>query len=309
MFAGAAGSSLGARDAGAEVIWAANHEPLSIAVHQANFPTAEHVCEDLVRYDHGEMPEHDLLIASPVCRGHSPAGRPGRKKNPKIASKHNRYRATAWSVLDALEIHEPGGAVIENVDDWRAWPLYQGWLRCVQDLGYTTSELLLTASRWGVPQRRTRLFVVATRKRVWLEPSLRDRYAPEPGMRDCVDWDSGEWMPFSEAGGDVFREQLEDAHRQFRGAACFVQLVDGRPVFGADEPLRTMTTKDQLRWVHRKRFRYPTARELFRLMGFGDDYVIPPDVEASRTAATALAGDAVCPPVMRAIVERMAAAL
>ncbi|MFV8751166.1 DNA cytosine methyltransferase [Nannocystaceae bacterium ST9] len=300
MFAGAAGSSLGARSAGMRVIWAANHSPLCVATHLANFPEAEHVCEDLIRFDHGLMPKHDALIASPVCRGHSQAGRPGRKKNPKIASKHNRYRATAWSVIDACEIHEPRVIVVENVPDWRSWKLYHPWRACLESLGYTINEARLTASRWGVPQRRERLFVVGLRKRRWIEQHLRDPDVPEPGMHDAIDWDAGDWLDFRECEGDAAREQLRRAHREFAGAPSFVEQVSHRPIRSSREPIRTMTTKDQLRLVHRGRYRSPTTREAFNLMGFPRDYVLP---EAGRSVAAALAGDAVCPPVMEGLLR------
>lgn len=299
MFSGAAGSSLGAQRAGLRVVWAANHSPLCIATHRANFPAAEHVCEDLVRFDHGLMPDHDVLIASPVCRGHSKAGQPGRKRNPKIASRHNRHRATAWSVIDAVEIHRPRLLVIENVPDWRCWPLYPPWRACLEALGYTLGEALLTASRWGVPQRRERLFVVGLRGNRALAP-IRDPDVPEPGMHDAIDWDAGDWLDFDACDGEAAREQLRHAHRQFRGGPAFVEQVSHRPVRSSREPIRTMTTKDQLRLVHRGKYRSPTIREAFNLMGFPRNYILP---EAGRSVASALAGDAVCPPVMEGLLR------
>jgi DNA (cytosine-5)-methyltransferase 1 len=305
MFSGAAGSSLGARDAGLRVVWAANHSPLCVATHHANFPEAEHVCEDLVRFDHGHMPDHDVLIASPVCRGHSRAGQPGRKHNPKIASRHNRHRATAWSVIDAVEIHRPRVLVIENVPDWRGWPLYMPWRACLEALGYTLSEALLTASRWGVPQRRERLFVIGLRTARgrpgrWIEGHLRDPDVPEPAMHDAIDWDAGEWLDIDDCEGEAARTQLRRATQQFAGAPAFVEQVSHRPVRSSREPIRTMTTKDQLRLVYRGKYRSPTIREAFNLMGFPRDYVLP---DAGRSVATALAGDAVCPPVMAGLLR------
>lgn len=38
LFAGAGGSSEGARQAGATVVWAANHWPLAVEVHARNHP-------------------------------------------------------------------------------------------------------------------------------------------------------------------------------------------------------------------------------------------------------------------------------
>ncbi len=65
-----------------------------------------------------------------------------------------------------------------------------------------------------------------------------------------------------------------------------------------------MTTKDQVRFVRGGKFRYPTAEDAFALMGFPSDYILP---DVGRTIAWAMAGDAVCPPKMRGIVDRLMA--
>ena len=73
LFAGLGGATAGAEQAGARVVWAANHNPLAVKYHAANHPLAVHVCQDLKQADWSEVPEHDLLWASPSCQGHSSA--------------------------------------------------------------------------------------------------------------------------------------------------------------------------------------------------------------------------------------------
>ncbi len=51
LFAGAGGSSEGARQAGARVVWAANHWPLAVEVHELNHPETAHACQDLTQAD------------------------------------------------------------------------------------------------------------------------------------------------------------------------------------------------------------------------------------------------------------------
>ncbi|EUB74496.1 C-5 cytosine-specific DNA methylase [Pseudomonas sp. GM41(2012)] len=47
LFAGLGGWSTGARNAGVEVVWAANHWPEAVKWHSANHPRTQHVCQDL----------------------------------------------------------------------------------------------------------------------------------------------------------------------------------------------------------------------------------------------------------------------
>ncbi len=83
LFAGAGGSTEGARMAGARVLWAADHWPLAVEVHQRNHPDTEHVCQDLHQCDWSAVPSCDLVLASPACQGHS-----------RAASAHGRRGST-----------------------------------------------------------------------------------------------------------------------------------------------------------------------------------------------------------------------
>jgi DNA (cytosine-5)-methyltransferase 1 len=313
MFSGAGGSATGvelARLRGrpmARVIWAANHLPACVELHAANFPTAEHVCEDLVRFDHGEMPAHDILVASPVCRGYSNAGQPARVHSKVSRSAHNASRATLWSVLDALEIHQPAAFVVENVTEIQRWPLFEGWMTCVRLLGYTVTISCLTASRWGVPQSRLRLFAVGMRNGEQVK--VIDPDVPEPGIEDVIDWDAGKWRTFDHCRGSAARPQLDEAHKRFRGGRAFTLQVDCRPVCSASEPMHTMTRPlmSQCCLVRDGLYRKPTKREALRMAGFPDSYMIPESLPPSEVKA--MAGDAVPPPVMAGVIEHVLAAM
>lgn len=336
MMSGGCGTSVGAAQGGAKVVWAANHAPWCIDLHNANealWPDCEAVCQDLHLFNHARMADHDILLASPVCRVNSSASRPARARaakaeksrdpdkrqhGAKLASSHNSMGALPWAVMDALEVNRPRYFVLENVVEWaKEWPLYDLFLRMLRRLGYKVTQQVLDAkffpidpedpSRY-VPQERVRLFVIGTlgSKAIrFRQPRPKAGWKPT-AVLDFIDWHEGEWLPFSEARGAKLRAQLERAHRAFDGGPAFVNTVDGRPIYDArTEHLRTLTTQDQYRWVYRGRFKRPAPRETFRLMAFPEDFVIPPHIRAKRTKAYAMAGDAVSPPVMRAIVEHI----
>jgi DNA (cytosine-5)-methyltransferase 1 len=322
FFSGASGSSIGARMAGANVVAGVNHNRICVDVHDANFPAARGICQDLHLYNHASLPHHDGLIASPVCRANSSASRPARAKAAatsraagrseaesaaKLASAHNAYGALPWAVMDSLEVNRPRWFVIENVEEWQDWVFFADFVRMAKRLGYRVTVQCLNSLAWKVPQERVRLFMIGTLGPKAIRVSDPKRYEPV-AMHDAVDWEGGGWLPFSAGGGAKMRAQLERADRQFGGAPSFVQLVGHRPMFAATEHVRTMTRQDQFRWVYRGRFRYPVAREGFALMGFPSDYVIPDHVAQHRTTAWAMAGDAVCPPVMCGIVEKVMSA-
>lgn len=147
LFAGAGGFSTGARLAGCEVVWAANHWPLAVEWHAANHPDAAHVCQDLHQADWTRVPAHDLLLASPCCQGHSRARGKGHG-NPQ----HDASRSTAWAVVSAAEFHRPQFVVVENVPEFLQWALYPAWAAAMQALGYSLSPHIVDSADHGVPQ-------------------------------------------------------------------------------------------------------------------------------------------------------------
>lgn len=152
LFAGAGGFTEGARMAGVEVAWAANHWPMAVAFHGRNHPGTEHSCQDLQQADWREVPDHDVLLASPACQGHSLA-------RGKERPHHDALRSTAWAVVACAEYHRSRVVVVENVPEFRNWILYSSWLGAMYQLGYAVAPHLIDAADHGVPQHRKRLFL------------------------------------------------------------------------------------------------------------------------------------------------------
>ena len=170
LFAGLGGWSTGARNAGVNVLWAANHWPVAVEWHSANHPETQHACQDLHQAQWEKVPAHDLLLASPCCQGHSKA-RGKKSGNPQ----HDSSRSTAWAVVSALEFHRPEAGLVENVEEFTDWALYPAWVAAVQALGYQVAPHVVDCADLGVPQHRVRLFLVLTRSKAPLMLELHRR--------------------------------------------------------------------------------------------------------------------------------------
>lgn len=303
LFAGAGGSSEGARQAGARVAWAANHWPLAVEVHARNHPNTEHECQDLHQCDWSRVRElrPDVVLASPACQGHSRAASAGGRRGSR--PKHDADRSTAWAVVSCLEATDAPLAVVENVAEFRAWTLYPSWLDALQRLGYTAHEHLVDASELGVPQRRVRLFVTLSRSRspLVLElPRLPVSTACTVPIGEGYGWRYVADLP---AGA---RSRIERAAARMPDDDAFaVNYVTDDRGSRMSEPLTTITTKHQRAWVRRTAHglqrRMFTGREYARAMGFPDAYQLTGLVSQD----CRLVGNAVCPPVMREIVSAL----
>jgi len=291
LFAGWGGFTLGATQAGAEVLYAANHWPIAVDVHSRNHPATQHECQDLRQADWTRVPQYDLLLASPACQGHSSASQPKRRQY------HDAMRSTAWAVVDCADVTEPAAIVVENVPAFTRWRLYPVWLEALSRLGYKMREHRVLATHHGVPQRRDRLFLVGLRNGCHVALPLH--LGAEPAFAACIDPD-GTWRDIVDAGADA-RARMVSASARFRGQPCLVNHVTGHRGIPLTEAIRTITTKAQWTLVHGARYRWLTTRELARGMGFPDSFTW--DDSITRTDALRGIGNAVCPPVARDIVS------
>ena len=302
LFAGWGGFTQGATDAGIDVLWAANHWQLAVDTHALNHPGTVHECQDLRQADWTALPDYDLLMASPACQGHSPASQPRRRLY------HDALRATAFAVVDCADVTEPRAIVVENVPAFVRWRLYDHWCAMLRALGYTLDVRQVTATHHGVAQRRTRLFLVATRDGVRVPPlRLREN---EPAFGPLLQTDAeipdAAWVPVESATPGV-RDRIARG-RARHGRRFLTQHVTGHPGVPLTEPIRTITTAaGHWNLVDGDRYRALTGRELARGMGFRDTFTWPETATSGQV--TKGLGNAVCPPVARDVVAAIADAV
>jgi DNA (cytosine-5)-methyltransferase 1 len=294
LFAGAGGFSTGAKMAGIEVVWAANHWPVAVETHAANHPGAIHVCQDLHQADWSRVPAHDILLASPCCQGHSKA-RGKAANNPQ----HDASRSTAWAVVSALEYHRPGFAVIENVPEFMDWKLFPAWRLAMQALGYQLAPHVVDAADHGVPQHRERLFLVASRsERPMMLQLPKRRHVAAAAV---IDFAAGKWSEVVKPGrSEKTLARVEAGRARYGDRFVMPYYGSGSGLTGRslDRPIGTITTMDRWAVVDGDRMRMLRADECRAAMGFPEAYQLP----AQHRTAVHLLGNAVCPPVARDII-------
>jgi DNA (cytosine-5)-methyltransferase 1 len=206
LFCGAGGSSTGAARAGADLRLGLNHWQRAIETHAANFPNAEHDCNDVQALTTAQVKSYlnfakaDLLIGSPECTNHSIAKGSRRKKmqsaslwedGPAGDAEQDRSRATMWDMVRWAELAMLAGRpfkaiVVENVVDAFKWGLddngglFSAWLSAMDALGYE-HEIVWLNSMFAhdggelVPQSRDRMYPV-----FWLKGMRRPNLRVEP---------------------------------------------------------------------------------------------------------------------------------
>jgi DNA (cytosine-5)-methyltransferase 1 len=300
LFAGFGGLTLGAEQAGVPVVWAGNHWQTAVDTHARNHPHTVHACQDLRQADWSTLPAYRLLLGAPACQGHSPASQPKRR------AYHDAVRATAVAVIDCADVTNPDAIIVENVPAFTRWRLYPWWREGLERLGYQLDTRIVTASTLGVAQRRTRLFIIATRHVVNVRPLRHDPVEPAFGQHLHRRTDDTLWRAVADATPSV-RSRIA-AGRANHGSRFLTQHVTGHPGVSLHEPIRTITTASQ-HWnlVDGDRYRALSTRELARGMGFPDTYTW--DQSLSVADVTKGLGNSVCPPVAREVVSAVAEAI
>ncbi len=306
LFCGAGGSSWGARLGGAEVVAGFDASESAGYAFVENFPHAkfflgplELVDPNAVRRAVGPV---DLLLASPECTNHSLAKGANRKSE--------KSRETALQVLRFADSLAPRWIVVENVGGMRSWTRYRGLLESLQELGYNLSEQLLNAADFGVPQRRRRLFLICDKER---EPAkVRPTHTKHISVSGVIDM-NGTYVLSPLRTPRRAKATLKRAERAIAALGenrSFLLVYYGSDYAGGwqrlTSSLRTITTLDRFALVKPRKkghvMRMLQVPELKAAMGMPAIFSLG---NGTRRDQIFRIGNAVCPPVMRAVIRTL----
>lgn len=169
LFCGAGGLTLGLKNAGFKVVAGVENSAIAATTYRANHPkvrlfecdireiTAEKLFSELEMRP-GEL---DLLAGCPPCQGFS-----SHKTRNRLPSNNDARNDLIFEFLRFVEITLPKTIMLENVPalakDWRISMLRES----LSALGYLIDDefaQIKDAADFGVPQRRKRLLVKASR--------------------------------------------------------------------------------------------------------------------------------------------------
>lgn len=256
-----------------------------------------------------------LLLAGPPCQGHSALNNHTRHNDPR----NDLYMAVAR----AAELKKPQAIISENVSGVSC-DRKKAVTRCVaalEAIGYEVVEKRLDLRTVGVPQRRIRHVLIASKDKkfewekltslpdrdvAWAIEDLLDR-KPKNAF-DTASTASDEnrerinWL-FDENAYDLPNERRPDCHQD--GNHSYVSMY-GRLKW--DSPAQTITSgfgsMGQGRFVHPRRRRTLTPHEAARLQCL-PDFVAFHSVELTRSALATMIGNVAPPLLSTRVVEAL----
>ncbi len=268
-----------------EVLAAYDNDENCIKTYRQNI--ADHAeVKDLSSYNPHSCPPADILIGGFPCQDFSVCG-------PRAGLKSHRGRLYQ-ALIQYMEVHKPMIVVGENVPglaNVMKGEILETIKKELSGVGYQVEVWTLFAPDYGIPQNRTRLFIVAVRDDLNGFPSIPiKKYTNE------------EYRTIKWAIDDLkqLRDDSVPNQSQYFKAAKSKNRSQGDETSPADSPSYTIRANShshiQFHYALKRRL---TVRECARIQTFPDDFIFP----HSTTTNMMQIGNAV-PPLLGNIVAK-----
>lgn len=293
LFAGIGGMRIPFEELGGRCVFASEFNKFSAITYEANFHQTP--SGDITKIDPLEIPPHDLLLAGFPCQPFSHAG---------LKRGFDDIRGTLFfNIANIIKARRPAAVLLENVrgllshDHGNTFATIKQIIE--QDLGYYLFTEIHNAKNYGLPQNRARIFMVALREKYVFEfpkaPNTKTRVGDvlEGNVDDKYTISDGLWNFLKE------RKALQRDKGNGFGYSLF---------YDDDAYTNTLSARyykdgaEILIWQEGKNPRKITPREVARLQGFPDNFIIP----VSDTQAYRQFGNSVAVPCVRSIAKNIA---
>ncbi|MCA9293213.1 MAG: DNA cytosine methyltransferase [Phycisphaerales bacterium] len=319
-FAGCGGLSQGLKGAGYRVVGAIENDPVAASVYELNHPNTLLWCSDIRRVSVNDVLSRlrlrrgqlDLIGGCPPCQGFSKLRTYNGSR--RIRDRQNDLIFEFERLVLGLR---PKRVMLENVPGLLRDQRLRRFRDALENAGYSVEADVIDVANYGVPQRRQRLVLLASRVSAvrFAEPASRTRT-----VRDAIGS-----LPRAGRSGDSLHDLPE---KRSRLVAARIRAIpsdgggreslpgrlkltchrhsDGfKDVYGRmawDEPAPTITTgcfnPSKGRFLHPSANRAITMREAALLQSFPKYYKFPSELGKVKIAT--MIGNALPPRFIRA---------
>lgn len=266
------------------ILAAYDHDPKCIETYNHNIRT-HGIVKDLTNFDEKTLPAADVLLGGFPCQDFATCG----PRRGLTSVRGRLYRA----LIQYASHHKPKIIIGENVpglvnlDNGRALETIEGDIR---EAGYRCVTWKMFAPEYGVPQNRSRLFIIGVRKDLVGMPEKPEPTHNEGGF-NTIRWA----LEDLEA---VLDDSIPNQSQYFKASKAKKGNGQGDEVSKGDRPAYTVRANAKSRvQFHYSLGRRLTVRECARLQTFPDSF----EFLHSATANTMQIGNAV-PPALGYIV-------
>ena len=161
LFAGAGGLSLGAEMAGIDVQIAVEKDIYAAKTYKLNHPQTNVITDDIKNINRISLDKENnvvVLFGGPPCQGFSTSNQKTRNKNNPKNWLFKEFIRIADSLRPDWIVFENVRGIVETEKGYFAELISSE----ISKLGYICSTMVLCASDYGVPQTRSRFFLIGS---------------------------------------------------------------------------------------------------------------------------------------------------
>lgn len=318
---GVGGFRIGIESAGvdAELVYANEVDDCCEKTYERNFGRGFD-SKDIFDINPIDLPDFDLICAGFPCQPFSLAG--------KELGFDDSRGTVFFKLVDIIKEKNPSVIFLENVpnlirhDKGRTYRIIKNSL---EEAGYELSPVILDSSYFGIPQSRSRIYIIGLLRKIYGEVHVsftkqrteRTSFRPfiihgdysipiTKRWNEYIDYYQGK-RKLSKMSFEVpkSRKKLERIANGCDLNDCVFQVrSSGVRALSLDSPLPTLTVLNSGGGAHipilSKERRHLSINELKRIMGFPDSFDF---TAVSRTDAAKQLANAVCPPVISSIIK------
>lgn len=321
LFAGIGGIRKGFESHGGVCLFTSEWDKYSQATYHANFRDNRPVEGDITKISETDIPDHDVLLAGFPCQPFSIAGVSKKNSLGRLHGFACETQGTLFfDVARIIQEKRPAAFMLENVknltshDKGKTFDVIRRTL--TEELGYHIQFKVIDA-RAFVPQHRERIIIVGFRENTGFSWNDLQIPNPPPKLKTILHPENGKEKPEKDytlgKRAEVNSKYiLSDKLWQYLQGYAAKHKAQGNGfgfgLFGPDDVARTLSAryyKDGseilIKRTSGENPRRLTPRECARLMGYGDDFLIP----VSDTQAYKQFGNSVAVPVIREVARIM----
>lgn len=300
LFAGIGGIDIAFKQASFRVVWANDNDKYACKTYRHNFPNVELEEADIRNVDKASIPDCDIIAAGFPCQPFSVCG----KQKGFDDGRGNLF----FEIGKVIDVKQPKIVFLENVanltehDKGRSFNVIHNELA---GRGYYIRYLIADACHYGIPQHRTRTYIVAFKDKASCDKFRFPEQEPLlKRLHDVIDFntraDEEFYYRLDSEKYERLSRAITDCNQIYRFADYGVQSSKGGIAFTLKAnmgtyPNRVPIVKDVFG------IRKITPAECLSLQGFPKEYSF--SLEVPRREQYKQAGNTVCVPVVKRIVD------
>ena len=316
-FACGGGSTMGYKLAGCDVIGCCEIDPKMNEIYVKNHHPKHNFLMDIRDFNkipNEELPEElfdlDVLDGSPPCTTFSMAGEReeswGKKKKFREGQKEQTLDDLSFVFIETVKKLRPKVVVMENVEGLilgEAFSYVQKIYKQLDEVGYKVHHWLLKGEQMGIPQTRHRVFFVAIRNDIGVNPKdINMSFNYEPVTYGMIK--EGTLHPLKE--GQVFYEIARQATNKDKNIADTRARLGMKPsafqtIYVRDDDI-IPTQRAKVDLIDIEKLSYIGYETIRNAQTFPQDYMFG---EKTRARVGYICGMSVPPVMMKRIVQRL----